>query len=129
MILLRDTQETNQECGETLSTESSGGRACRYETSRIWETAGFMPPVVCRTVVEVLHLRGMEEGTERDIFPLLARDLLLQAGEIRDGCVITDPVQLRETAREWDVPVAGMSDQEIASLLTLTIIADYCIQP
>lgn len=129
MILVQDTQKTNPKSGETHSAESPHRRAYRYETSFIWETAGFVPPATCRVAVEVLHRRGMEEETEKDILPLLAQDIRMQAGEMRDRCVITDQARLRETAREWGVPVAGMSDQEIAYLMTLTIITDYCIQP
>jgi hypothetical protein len=129
MTRSQEIQETNQIYGKTPSAGSSGRQAYCYETARIWEEAGFMPPAICRVAVEALHLQGMEEGTRRDIFPLLAQDIFMQAGEMRERCVITDQARLRETAREWGVPVAGTSDQEVASLLTLTIIADYYIQP
>lgn len=129
MIRSQETQKTKPTSGETLSVEPSGGRAYCYETSRVWEEAGFMPPAVCQVAVEILHLQGMEEGTAGGGFPSLAREILPQTESIRDRCVITDPVRLRETALEWGMPTAGMSDQEIAYLMTLSIIADYFSRP
>ncbi|MDD4253932.1 MAG: hypothetical protein PHP59_00975 [Methanofollis sp.] len=129
LIRSRETPDTDQMPGDALAAEYSGGGAYSYETARVWEMAGFIPPAVCQAAVEALHLQGMEEETDRDGFPRLARDIIMQAGEIRDRCVITDPVRLRETALDWGVPAVGMSDREIAYLMTLLVIADYCTQP
>ncbi|WP_298667366.1 hypothetical protein [uncultured Methanofollis sp.] len=129
MTRTQEIQETNQTYGKKFSAESSRGGTYCYETARIWEEAGFTPPPVCQAVVEILHLQSMEERPDRDVFPPHARDVLLHTENTGKECVITDPAHLRKVAREWGVPVAGMSDQEVADLMTLQIIADYCIQP
>lgn len=99
-----------------------------YETSTVWEEAGFIPPVFCMTVIEFLH--RLNNNDMENIY-----DAGIISGMICDtdnktfqGCskyIFTDMERMHRFAEEMNIPVRRMSDTEIADEILCRLIYEY----
>jgi hypothetical protein len=100
---------------------AAGSAPARWETGRVWEEAGIVPPLRHRVVAELLHRLAM--GEERAV-ALLARALArVPCDDPR--CRITDPVRLRQAARDFGIATAGRTETAIARDVADAVIDEY----
>lgn len=87
-----------------------------FETSAIWEEAGFIPPGIFMELVEDLH---KSEGKTRTVF---IRELIPFCFFC---CTITDSRRMHDFAGEMSIPVEGRGDMVIAREILTSLISEY----
>jgi hypothetical protein len=106
-------------------------RFCR-ETHRIWEEAGFIPPVVYRKLVELLHRLYMEDEMDTILIQALVLEYFLQeSGSSADAWeyTITNRENLKRIASKCCIDSLYRCDEAIAKDVTTDIINEYGIEP
>ncbi len=93
----------------------------RWETDRVWEEAGIIPPLRQRLLTELLHRLAM--GEEASV-ALLARTLSRVSFEDAQ-CQVTHPSRLRHAAGDFGLCIAGRTDEAIAYDVASAVIEEY----
>ncbi len=93
----------------------------RWETGRVWEEAGIIPPLRHRVVAELLHRLAM--GEESSVV-LLAQSLARAPFEDA-RCRVIHPARLRLAAQDFGLCTAGRTDEAIACDVASAVIDEY----
>ncbi|KQC05324.1 MAG: hypothetical protein APR53_08040 [Methanoculleus sp. SDB] len=92
-----------------------------WETGRIWEEAGFTPPLRHRGLVELLHRLGMGDYSAAAMLALSLARAPCDDTRVR----ITDPGLLARAARQFGISTAERTDEAIARDVADAVIDEY----
>jgi len=99
-----------------------------HETSIVWDEAGFIPPVFCRTVIEFLH-RLYNDDIENIYDTDIVMDYICDTDEKTiSSCseyIFRDREKMHRFAVEMNVPVGNLNDTEIADEIIYRLIHEY----
>lgn len=109
-------------------TNNNTSNCPNHETSVIWDEAGFIPPIFCRIIVEILH-RLFNDGIENIYETDIITDHIHYEGDSAIGgyrkYFFTNRKRMILFAEEMNIITEKKSDIEIADKIISSLIGDY----